>query len=492
MGPDLELKGRSEIVMEALANKENGSVVEEPETRTMRCTSNYEDNTFEMEPTLNEQIDEPHRGEDTDVNITECTNSAETLLVQAECEDATESSSSFSNSGSGVHNGGILSDAEVMSEPRGDNTSALAFDGFGDLFRMRKKRLTSHWRTFIQPLMWRCKWVELQIKKFQSQAKNYDTELAEMNQRKQCRLENLKSEGIGGKSLPFSNNCRREKVMQRKKRKRVEDTTDVAAYMSHHNMFSYYENRRSTTDAALMDNDWGNRAIPADTRINGINVGVNDELSALEFRDGDNSMEQILWKIGVVKSQVISMKTRLNKVISENAEKLSSADKLGLLVPCNGLNSLAQNPTSPANNGDGMPVGSSQLKQEYIMGDPVVPGSAVSSHGEVSHLPDMIERTDQHQAGGLCENTEDRILIYNRRAKEELDNFEEVQNRPVQSVQLPKQELEENPEPPLDLLTDDQSTPKIRSISKITAPKIKRKRGRRKAGSGRWSRRTSG
>lgn len=104
----------------------------------------------------------------------------------------------------------------------------------------RKKRLTSHWRTFIQPLMWRCKWVELQIKKFQSQAKKYDTKLAEMNQRKLCRLENLKSEGIGGKSLPFSNNCRREKVMQRKKRKRVEDTMDAATYMSHHNMFSYY------------------------------------------------------------------------------------------------------------------------------------------------------------------------------------------------------------------------------------------------------------
>lgn len=139
MGPDLELKGRSEIVMEAPTNKENGCVVEEPETKTMRCASNYEDNTFEMEPTLNEQIEEPHRGEDTDVNITECTNSAETSLVQAECQDATESSSSFSNSGSGVHDGGILSDAEVMSEPRGDDTSALAFDGFGDLFRMRSQ-----------------------------------------------------------------------------------------------------------------------------------------------------------------------------------------------------------------------------------------------------------------------------------------------------------------------------------------------------------------
>lgn len=88
--------------------------------------------------------------------------------------------------------------------------------------------------------MWRCKWVELQVKKLRSQALKYDREVANHDQRKHYLLENLPLEGCGVKSLPYSNDGPTDKVMRRKKRRRLEDTTDVTSYMSHHNLFSYF------------------------------------------------------------------------------------------------------------------------------------------------------------------------------------------------------------------------------------------------------------
>lgn len=105
---------------------------------------------------------------------------------------------------------------------------------------LRKKKLTDHWQRFIRPIMWRCKWIELQIKKFQSQALRYDRELAEYDQRKQFGFEESTLEDLDAKSQPFSCQSQKIQLMKRKKRKRVEDTMDVASYMSCHNLFSYY------------------------------------------------------------------------------------------------------------------------------------------------------------------------------------------------------------------------------------------------------------
>lgn len=87
--------------------------------------------------------------------------------------------------------------------------------------------------------MWRCKWAELKIKQLQSLAQKYDRELEEYNQRKKLEMDMSKVEHVGSKSLPFSGQSQRKKLMKRKKRKRVEDKVDVASYMSHHNLFSY-------------------------------------------------------------------------------------------------------------------------------------------------------------------------------------------------------------------------------------------------------------
>lgn len=87
--------------------------------------------------------------------------------------------------------------------------------------------------------MWRCKWAELKIKQLQSLAQKYDRELEECSQRKKLELDMSKVEHVGAKSLPFSGRSQKKKLMKRKKRKRVEETVDIASYMSHHNLFSY-------------------------------------------------------------------------------------------------------------------------------------------------------------------------------------------------------------------------------------------------------------
>lgn len=143
-------------------------------------------------------------------------------------------------------------------------------------------------------------------------------------------------------------------------------------------------------------------------KIDGNSEGeVNDEPLSLEFND--TSVEQILCKIGIVHLQVANMKTRLHKIMSENSGKFSSTDKLSLLAPCNALTSSAGNPASPHDTEDKMMVGSSsympnQLIQDYSMGDLVMPESAASSHGEVTHVSDIVESTEQPEVGGSSKN----------------------------------------------------------------------------------------
>lgn len=99
--------------------------------------------------------------------------------------------------------------------------------------------MTSHWRKFVQPIMWRCKWVELQLRKFQLQAIKYEKELEKHNQTNQFKYGNFGLDGRCAKSMPFFHDSQREKSMKRKIRKR-HDEPDTEVYMSQHNLFSYF------------------------------------------------------------------------------------------------------------------------------------------------------------------------------------------------------------------------------------------------------------
>lgn len=103
----------------------------------------------------------------------------------------------------------------------------------------RKRKLTDHWRNFIRPLTWRCKWTELRIKEIDSLALKYSKELAEYDKGKHTTPGQFSIEEFGSKSLPFLGEKRRNKANKRRKRKKIEDTTEIGSYTSHHYIFSY-------------------------------------------------------------------------------------------------------------------------------------------------------------------------------------------------------------------------------------------------------------
>ncbi|XP_031130865.1 uncharacterized protein LOC116032444 [Ipomoea triloba] len=476
MGLELGVNKGSEAVSEASALKESGAASKELEVNDIKCESNCEDYSV-----LAEQRDKVYGAELEEVDILKVTNSGCKELDESECQFVTESSSSFDSSTSATENDAAMSDAEIVSGFNGHYASGEPHSGLGNEFRKRKKLVTSHWRRFVQPLSWRIKWIELQVMQLQFQARKYDKELAGYNHQKFFQLESVRTESFGSKSLPFSNNRPRSKVLKRKKRKRVEDSEDTAVYMSRHNLFSYYERKKPFADGTSLDDDCGPTAIPIEKENGNNGYGANDEHQWFGSRDEHNCSEQILRKIGVLQSQVGQLRSRVDKVLSENAGKFSSTENLNLFLPCNALSSSSRNPSSPKSGGK-MAVGSSLASQLMI-----APQGAISTRGDGTSIPDVIESTSQSLIGGSISNGEGDILIDNKR----MSNLEEVMIHQVEKSCVPEEGPREALPPAVgepELPVEDQPAPKIRSLSKLSSSKIKKKT-RRKAR--RWSRRSS-
>ncbi|KAK4387905.1 hypothetical protein Sango_2397100 [Sesamum angolense] len=476
---------------------------------------------------LNEGI-EPFRGaEDVSVDVLEFSRSRDIRVEAKEDPDATENSSSFADTTSGNENISGLSDAEVESQFFGDSDLAPPFDGFGSVFPIRpvlsydlewvitarKKKLTTHWRNFIHPLMWRCKWTELRIKELESQASKYAKEIAVNDRRKHTVFNPITAEQSGSKTLPFIHQSQRKRPMKRNRRKRVEDTTDVASYMSNHILFCERENKRSDLDGVPT---WDNLGNSDQHTTSHDEFGAHDETVFPE--DNDNFLEHILRKIELVHSRVHKLKAQLDEVMIKNAGKFSSSENLSQLVAGDVQTSSVRSPTFSACNGDTVSVGGlftpSQHISDYDLGDFIMPDSAVSSFGEAIPIPDIIESTvgllssidvTQHQAqvGDSSEKIVDNILIHNEAAEVEGSTFKYSHNQSAEKTQEAENSGEEESnkavilalEPDMaakSFATPEQSTLKSCLASEIHFPKNKRKRGERKAGSGNWSRQRPG
>lgn len=88
--------------------------------------------------------------------------------------------------------------------------------------------------------------MELRIKEIDSQALKYSRELEAYDQGKNSGSDQFTPDGFCSKSLPFSSRYNAKKAMKRRKRKRVEDTTDLTSYMLQHNFFSYLGETKHT------------------------------------------------------------------------------------------------------------------------------------------------------------------------------------------------------------------------------------------------------
>lgn len=125
-------------------------------------------------------------------------------------------------------------------------------------------------------------------------------------------------------------------------------------------------------------------------------LGSSDEWTPLEFTDGDNSLEQVLWKIETVHAWVHKLRSQIDTVVSKNAAKFSSSENLSLLAPFDVQTSAAHSPAFSAGNGDTISAGamytSTQHIPEYDI-DMAMHESVVSSFGEAIPVPDIIEST---------------------------------------------------------------------------------------------------
>ncbi|XP_020990530.1 uncharacterized protein LOC107473266 [Arachis duranensis] len=418
MGSDLDLKNKSGSIHSPAFSRQKV-----PEPR-----KDYIGDACGMETSRIEQTHFSDENENVEVNITGSTNSGQALVVEDSREDATESSSSFGHTESDTENVPSFSDPEVESCLCADNASSSMSNDYFESPPRRKKGVTSHWRKFIHPLMWRCKWIELRLKQLQSQELKYEKELAAYNYRKQLDFAHLTLDGSDIKSVPISGRMHRNKIMKRKKRNRVEEKYDLASYMSNHSLFSYYEQKDRTVDTCLKDvhgaANGGN--------IDDIEFKLDDLWSYVDYENSDKSLDDIIQKIEAVQSQVHKLKTRIDKVIKENSGKFDSGNQL-------------DKPGTP------------QLE----------PGNA-SLTDEGFNL--LVEMTDKPRLEDLREEIKDGTLIQNQEAKKEL-------------------QVSESDFSVEDVVPNIHSTLKVCSTSKSNVPKNKRKRRNKSAS---WNRMSFG
>lgn len=137
MGPELDLKPKSEALMKVSFHKENTSIHQIPADNFLPCVSNYKDETFDTEPLVVKQTTAGNGSENEELDITGVTYSCDVGLVETDCVDAIENSSSFGDTVSGTENCPNLDGDEVQSRLRGDLASVSVYDGYYDMFRMR-------------------------------------------------------------------------------------------------------------------------------------------------------------------------------------------------------------------------------------------------------------------------------------------------------------------------------------------------------------------
>ncbi|XP_052172396.1 uncharacterized protein LOC127788301 isoform X4 [Diospyros lotus] len=486
--PPVEIDPESKVQSspEAAAHTANSSIV----TKGLAHTHNSEDTIIEVEDQFDEQIKSP-----------ECV--GDSSVAEEEDPDATDCSSSFEGTVSGTENGSGLSDAEVESCFYDDN--GCAYGGSNSIFAIRRQ-LTSHWRSFIRPLMWRCKWTELRIKEFQSLASKYAGELAAYDQRKKLEKDQSTQEISCSKSLQFSFQSPGKKVMERRKRKRVEDATDATSYMSQHNLFSYFD-KRSDPDGTSMVEDIGNPVSAQQNADDHDEFDFGDDCVFHDYNDENDSLEQMLWKIERAQTHVEKLKSRLVEVFAENDMQFFSFGDLPVLVPYDGQASSNHSPTFSAGHEDMELVGF-DVANLHDIADFIIPEFMAQSYKEAVSVPDIIESTvsplssadvtmNQPQIGDFGEASMDNVLAYDQAAEVERHTSRSTQKNTTGKLQEQEECMQESGnrsvpdiEPDLGAKTETPLNPSSLTsclASEIHFPKSKRKRAERKVGLGRWS-----
>ncbi|XP_042056023.1 uncharacterized protein LOC121800526 isoform X1 [Salvia splendens] len=309
---------------------------------------------------------------------------AKTLEEELMMLDEEDHGAYFDDEGSqDMHNecsgsGGVELDHSDGSDSSFDGSDCDDVESkFPNLFTKRRK-LTSHWRAFIHPLMWRCKWVELQIKKLDAQSRAY-----------------------------AHNNAPSDQALSRKRRRRSEATNNVEAYMSRHNLFSYYEHKKHNQQ--ISHNVVNNSGTCEEGKS-------DSELGNDEARDCNKDHEDILERLEGLQRRA----HKLRSLFEEEKE-----DYFRSVIWPDGTLDLPL-PRKPKSTYHRMPVGThlaSQLLAEYNLGGVLLPESAHPGPlpKPTRHHPPSTTHAYQNEDEG---EDDDDVLIDNQRVRDEVPYFE--------------------------------------------------------------------
>uniref|UniRef100_A0A0E0DCC6 Uncharacterized protein n=1 Tax=Oryza meridionalis TaxID=40149 RepID=A0A0E0DCC6_9ORYZ len=240
--------------------------------------------------------------------------------------DTTECSSSFGNSCCETDDEADHGGSEVDS-PFSENA-----DGVQASIRPRKKKVTAEWRSAVRPMMWRCQWLELRMKDLLSQVSKYDRELALINKGKELPQAVNMTNGSRSESAQPSKG-RENSCMERRKRRRLEETVNTPLYIKKHEILSYFfdkQNKGAETDGILIDDDSSG---PVGNDVKG---GIHT-VGLLEPKEYDMVAEQLtlqkfLLTIDGIQSQVLRLQDRLSKAHSKQENMVSLVDHAHIKV----------------------------------------------------------------------------------------------------------------------------------------------------------------
>ncbi|CAO2186171.1 unnamed protein product [Urochloa humidicola] len=239
--------------------------------------------------------------------------------------DTSECSSSFGGTTSGFE--GEFDEGE----PEVNSVISAPANGGGSSKLPRRKKVTDEWRNYVRPILWRCQWLELQMKELLSQVSVYDRELALIKKEKELQQEVCKANGSMSESIEIYEGYGNS-IMKRRKRKSHEKNVDASLYINKHQILSYYHDNQNTgAETGLsIDDDCGNT-------VDG-SIGGLDAVTLLKSENYNMVFEQLTLKytlmtIDGLQSRVHLLQDLLSKAHSGGENLALSEDNAHVRVP---------------------------------------------------------------------------------------------------------------------------------------------------------------
>lgn len=374
--------------------------------------------------------------------------------------DSTECSSSFGDSFCEAD------DEEDHGDPEVNSPFSAHVDSDQASLTPRKKKVTAEWRKAVRPMLWRCQWLELRMKDLLSQVSNYDKQLALIKQGKELQQAVTKTNGSRTES---GQHCKghENSSMERRKRKRHENTVDTSLYIKKHQILSYFydkQNKGAETDGLLIDDD-SNGPVGDDIKGGLDTAGLFEKSKEYDMVSEQFTLQKILLTIDGIQSQVHRLQERLSKARSKQEKMASFVDHAQVKV-AEKRQRTKKRSFSYKNEYDRYTKPQKKKNLNILLKEDRPARAVISTLSEratdcliedakrnseeksgegsqshkkainVDHLLDIDSSLPNGHMGDLCRENADDILIDNQAAKEGYQPFENVKHPLEKSPEL--------------------------------------------------------